>query len=173
MKNLFFCESHRGGIVRGPRKLDTKDRALPRFTLCPHSSTLRLDQLFHDRKAKPGAASRTSARVVRAVETLEDERQVFRRNAWTTVRDGDVDVPVVVDHARANFYSTIRWRVGNRVCKQVSEHLRNALRVRGNRRKTRGHINAKVDLLADGLIPHCGDRLIDEGAEVGRLAQQP
>src|SRR6185295_10457246 len=173
MKNLFFCESHRGGIVRGPRKLDTKDRALTRFTLCPHSSTLRLDQLFHDRKAKPGAASRTSARVVRPVETLKDKRQVFRRDARTAISDRDVDVPIALDLARADFYPAIRWRVGNRVCKQVSEHLRNALRVRGNRRKTRGHINAKVDLLADGLIPHCGDRLIDEGAEVDRLSQQP
>src|SRR5206468_8676578 len=51
------------------------------------ATTAELDEPLHDGEPDPRAAPRAIARLVHAVEALEDARQVGRRDAVTCVRD--------------------------------------------------------------------------------------
>src|SRR5260370_34267136 len=63
-----------------------KRAAAARRALDGNGSSLELGQEARDREAEPRAAERATARLIDAVEAVEDACDVLGRDAWTRIR---------------------------------------------------------------------------------------
>ena len=77
-----------------PRQVDGEDGPAPRAVGGADAAAVQLDQVLDDGEAEAGAAGialAAGARLVDAVEALEDARQVGVGNAAALVGDGEPD----------------------------------------------------------------------------------
>ena len=79
-------------VVPSTRQFDREAARRPaaRFSARTRAA-VQLDEVLHDRQPEPGAAGIAGARLVDAVEALEDPRQILVRNARALVRHRDRD----------------------------------------------------------------------------------
>src|SRR5579884_114635 len=84
---------------------------------------MNADDVFRNRESQTGAARFARSRFVHTIETFEQARQVFRRNAWTVVTDKKLHRSLLI--ASADIDSSAR--VLNGIVDQVSEHLVNCV----------------------------------------------
>ena len=103
-------------------------RVIPSRGLGPDPATAGLDELLDDREADAGTAARPVARLLDAIEALEDAVEVGRRDAVAGVRDRDEEIGW-------STFGTDRdgaagRRVPGRVRQKVGEDLGELVRVR-------------------------------------------
>src|SRR5262245_54256899 len=82
----------------GARQREGECRALAERALHRDLTIHRLHEVLHDREPEPGAAERTRARAVDAVEALEDARCVLVRDADPGVGDRDAHAAEALLH---------------------------------------------------------------------------
>ena len=64
-------------------------RPCARFAFRFDIAAVQLRDVFHDRKAEPGSAEFADARFVGPIKTLENSRQIARRNSDALIRNTD------------------------------------------------------------------------------------
>lgn len=98
---------------------------------------MRRHELAHDREAEPGAAGRSGARRVCAVEAVEHVRKVLGRDAGAVVPDRDLqELPF---STRGDGDAPAGGGMDGCVGEKVSEDLAQAFAVHASRWKVGGH----------------------------------
>src|SRR5947207_11438368 len=100
--------ARRSGACDGKREANR--RPLPLGAVDRQLTAVRDHQMLDDREAEPGAAQLARARLVHAIETLGDARQVCGWNTDARVGDGDTD-PAAHRPRRADGDAATRRRV--------------------------------------------------------------
>ena len=62
------------GLLHRGRQSEKDRSPLPRLTLCQNSTTVQLDNVFHDTKTQPGAALFARTALIHPIESLENMR---------------------------------------------------------------------------------------------------
>ena len=120
-------------VARGPRRsrcdgqIHMKAGALAHDTLYGHVPAHELDEFLNDRQAEPRATARASARLVHAIETLEDMRQMIGGHAFTRIRHAQHDPPILHPSIKGDDASF--RRVPNGVADEVGQDLPQAITV--------------------------------------------
>ena len=73
---------------------------------------MRIDDPLGDRESEPAAAVLAGARLVRAVETFEDMREIARRDPLTGVGHRDLCAAVLANHPHRHLPTRRRMRQG-------------------------------------------------------------
>ena len=120
--------------------------------------------VLHDREAEPGAAEFTTARLVRAVESLENARHVGLANADAFI--GDADVNAVAFHLRAHRDGAAALRIFDRVIEQVVNDLLQPSLVRVQQRQVGLDVPLEAQLLRFQARLPVGQRRIEELAKI-------
>src|SRR5690349_14866998 len=113
------------GVVarRGERQGEGEARAATEFALYGNLAAVRLYQMLDDGQAKPCAIRAPRARLVGAVQALEDARQILRGDADAGVFDVDGGAPVLgfCGDRQAAFGAVELDRVVNQVIENLFE----------------------------------------------------
>ena len=121
-----------------------------------------LDYCAGDRQAQAGAV--LAARLVAAVEGVEDTLAVGRRDALALVGDLDLDPAGAV--ARPDRDTAIGGGMANRVLDQVEEDALDLLGVGLRQHLVGGKIGRERDPARLGRRPHRGDGVVDQAAQL-------
>ena len=79
----------------GNRQMDADGRPAPEFTFRLDTAAVQLRDVLHDRKTETRPAELAMARFVRAIESLEDARQIAGRNSRSVIGNAQAD-PVII-----------------------------------------------------------------------------
>src|SRR3954454_23255630 len=91
------------------------------------AAVVRGNQVLDNGKSQPGPAQFAGARLIDAVETLEEARQILLRNPRARVAHEEFDH--APERLRPNSDPASRWRVFDRVVQQVTQNLRDRLAI--------------------------------------------
>src|SRR5689334_2481602 len=83
---LRLCDSLSGN--GGIRQNHADCRSFSKFTFRFNATAMELNNMLHDRKSETSPPEFTAPRLVRAIKSLENSRQIFLANAGTGVTDG-------------------------------------------------------------------------------------
>ena len=128
--------------------MDPHRRPAPRFTFRLDTAAVQLRDVLHDREPEPRAAELAMARFVRAIESLEDARQIAGRNSRSVIGNTQAD-PIII--ARRTYPDAPVWRREfHRVVEQIVNDLLQPALVHSQRRQVVGHVEL-------GLQIFCGE----------------
>src|SRR5207302_6094103 len=88
---------------------------------------VRIDDPLSDRQAETGPAALARASLVRAVEALEDVRQIATRDPFAGIGHRDVRPSVLTDHTNPDLAT--RRRMGQGVVDQDQQELTHSTQV--------------------------------------------
>ena len=115
------------GLGGNKRKRNDEHGPAACGTLDPDRPVLRLNETAADGESEPDAPRASTARRLASVEGLEDALAVLLRHPVTVVAYGDQHGIVVPDNV--DLHVGARFRVANRVLKQVVEDLLDSKRI--------------------------------------------
>src|SRR5688572_11243774 len=104
---------------------------LLQLALGPNSAAVRLDDVFHDGKAKTRSTLFARARLVHTIKPLENSFQRIRRNAGTIIGHGDLDA-CITERSSADLHVSIFAAVLDGIVDEVRKDLLQALQIGAN-----------------------------------------
>src|SRR5207253_6656501 len=112
------------------RQRDANRRPATKFAFRLHPSAVKLRDVFDNRQAEAGATEFAAARFVRAIESLENPRQIFAANPNAVIADAKHYFAIAPLGLQADLAT--HARVFHRVIEQVVENFSEARFVRAN-----------------------------------------
>ena len=152
------------------RQADPEGRAAPQLALHSNCAAHGLDQAFADGKAQPGAAKLAGDALVGLREGLEQDVQLFLRNADAAVTDRHDQMACLI--LQGNEHLTPLGEFQG-IVDEVGEDLVEADRIGQNRpRHARCKSGGKVEPLRGGFLPEQAGDIVGDAGGVHRNSLQ-
>jgi len=143
---LRFCDTINFRGILG-REQDMDGGAASEFALCFDPTAVQLGDVFDDGKPETSAAQLATARLIDAIKSLEDARQVLFPDADAGVAHSQRQPAVKSPRAKPNLRALTR--IFHRIIEKVVENLLQTHFIRADNRD----IRCKVDNYAQILVP--------------------